>query len=150
VLEKPYLALTLPTDTGMIIPGDYVKIILTRPNLLGAASTMPDANMSQSDAIIVGKDDGFKVLAVGGSLFRTRQQTMAQDQYGSAATANKSVTLQVTEAQAKEIMNALGSLNSANKVTLLLCPSAKTAPPETQTPEPPVTAPSRPAAGTRP
>ncbi len=148
VLEKPYMALTLPADTGMIIPGDYVKIILARPSLLGAVSTVPAAGMPQSDVIIVGNDPGFKVLAVGGSLFKTRQQTMASDQYSSAA--NKTVTLQVTEAQAKEIMNVLGSLNSANRVTLLLCPSAKTAPPETPAAEPPAAVTSRPATGTRP
>jgi Flp pilus assembly protein CpaB len=149
VLEKPFMALSLPADPGMIIPGDYVKIILARPNLLGSVTTMPEAGMPQSDVIVVGKDPGFKVLAVGGSLFKTRQQAMASDQYGSAASANKTVTLQVTEAQAREIMNVLGSLNSANRVTLLLCPSAKTAPPETPPAEPPAAVTSRPATGTR-
>jgi Flp pilus assembly protein CpaB len=150
VLEKPYMALTLPTETGMIIPGDYVKIILTRPNLIGAASTVPVAGVPQNDAIIVGKDEGFKVLAVGGSLFKTRQQAMASDQYGSGAATSKTVTLQVTEAQAKEIMGTLGSASSANKATLLLCPSAKTAPPQMAVAEPPATGTSRPASGARP
>ena len=130
VLEKPYFALTLPAETGMIIPGDYVKIMLTRSNLVSVAATMPvAAGMMPYDATIIGKDEGFKVLAVGGSLFMTRAQTLTSDQYNSSAAANKSVTLQVTEAQAKEIMSALGTLSNANRATLLLCPSSKTAPP---------------------
>jgi Flp pilus assembly protein CpaB len=141
VLEKPYYALTLPAETGMIIPGDLVKIMLTRSNLVSAAATMPAAaGMMPYDATIIGKDDGFKVLAVGGYLFKTRAQTLTSDQYNSSAAANKTVTLQVTEAQAKEIMSALGSPSNSNRATLLLCPSSKTAPP------PPV--PSEPAAGT--
>jgi Flp pilus assembly protein CpaB len=153
ILEKPYFALTLPAETGMIIPGDYVKIILTRTNMVNVASSMPVAGAPAYDAVIIGKDEGFKVLAVGSYLFKTRQQTLFVDQSSSVANAaNKTVTLQVTETQAKEIMSALGSLSSSNKATLLLCPSAKTAPPETPAAEPAVpaaTAASRPATGPR-
>jgi Flp pilus assembly protein CpaB len=132
VLVKPYMALTLPAEPGLIIPGDYVKIILTKSNLVGAASPTPVEGVPQFDATIVGKGDGFKVLAVGGSLFKTRQQALMQDPYSSSATASKTVTLEVTEAQAKEIMGAIGSLSSANKAILLLCPSAKTEPPNVE------------------
>ena len=150
VLENQFRALTLLTEPGLVIPGDYVKILLTKSNLTGAVATMPVAGVAPYDATIVGKDEGFKVLAVGGSLFKTRQQALMPEQYGSAATANKTVTIQVTEAQAKEIMSQVGSLNSANKVTLLLCPSAKTAAPtETPPAEPPPPAASRPATGPR-
>jgi Flp pilus assembly protein CpaB len=153
VLEKPYLALTLPTEPGLIIPGDYVKLVLTKSNLTGMTATMPVAGVTPYDATIVGKDEGFKVLAVGGSLFKTRQQALMPEQYGAAASASKTVTIQVTETQAKEIMSAVGSLNSANKVTLLLCPSAKTAPPPDAPPAPPepaVPPTSRPASGAAP
>jgi len=150
-LEKPYYALTLPAETGMIIPGDFVKIILTRSNLAGAVSAAPDAAaFLPYDATIIGKEEGFKVLAVGGYLFKTRAQTLASDQYNSNAAANKTVTLQVTEAQAREVMSAMGSLSNSNRAILLLCPSAKTAPPEVTSGEPAAAAASRPAAATRP
>jgi Flp pilus assembly protein CpaB len=147
-LEKPYFALTLPAETGMIIPGDFVKIILTRASLMGAVATSPDATgVMPYDATIIGKDEGFKVLAVSGALFKTRAQTLGSDQYSSGTSANKTVTLRVTEAQAREIMSALGSLSSSNRAVLLLCPSAKTAPPEMPPSEP---ANTRPAPATRP
>ena len=148
ILEKPYFALTLPAETGMIIPGDYVKIILTKPNLVNAASPTPVAGAPSYDATIIGKDEGFKVLAVGAYLFKTRQQMLFADSSSSSASAanNKTVTLQVTDAQAKEIMAALGTLSSSNKAILLLCPSAKTAPPPVPPSEPATgSAPARPA-----
>jgi Flp pilus assembly protein CpaB len=130
VLEKPYFALTLPADVGMIIPGDYVKIIVTKANLTAAAAAAAGnpapASIMPYDAVVLGKGDGYKVLAVGGSLSKTRQQVLAADQYGTAAP--KSVTIQVKEEDAKEIMSALGSVS--NKATLLLAPSANTASPE--------------------
>src|SRR5206468_3131136 len=108
VLEKPYFALSLPADTGMIVPGDYVKIIVTKANLTSAAAAAagnaPPPSAMPYDATIIGKGDGYKVLAVGGALFKTRQQVLTSDQYNTSAP--KSVTLQVTENDAKEIMSA--------------------------------------------
>ena len=45
------------------------------------------------DPIVIGKDKGFKVLAVGGYLFRTRQQGLAADQYGSSSAGASSASL---------------------------------------------------------
>jgi hypothetical protein len=138
VLEKPYRALTLPAEAGILIPGDYVKILVTRTNV---ATTEPTA-ASPYDATVIGNDEGFKVLAVGSYLFKTRQQALFVDPMnGAANAANKTVTLQVTEDQAKQILSTLGSLTSSNKPTLLLCPSPKTAAPsvpasESVTPSP--------------
>jgi Flp pilus assembly protein CpaB len=134
VLEKPYFALTLPAETGMIIPGDFVKIIVTKANLVNAAAgSAALASAMPYDAQIIGKDEGYKVLAVGGYLFKTRQQVLTSDQYGSSSTTNKTVTLQVTEAQAREIMGALGSVTSSTKAILLMGPSANTMAPGTET-----------------
>jgi Flp pilus assembly protein CpaB len=145
VLEKPYMALTLTAETGILIPGDYVKLIVAKPNLVGAVATMPVAGVSAYETTIIGSGDGFKVLAVGAYLYKTRQQALYVDPTNSAVNAaNKTVTLQVTEAQAKEIMNALGSLSSTNKVPILLCPSEKTAPAKRTDEEP--STPAAPAA----
>jgi len=144
-LEPPNYALTLPAETGMIIPGDYVKIIITKANTVnqpGASPTMVAGGLP-FDATIIGKDSGFKVLAVGGYLFKTRQQVLTSDQFGAASSASKSVTLQVTEPQAKEIMAALGTLSTTNKATLLLCPGPNTKPPTVEgAPETPASAPA--------
>jgi Flp pilus assembly protein CpaB len=144
VLEKPYMALTLPAESGILIPGDYVKIILTKTNMVNVAATEPVAAPAY-DTTILGKDDGFKVLAVGSYLFKTRQQALFVDPGNAAAANNKTVTLQVTEDQAREILSALGSLSSSNRPTLLLCPSPKTAPPSAPVPEsvPPSTTPAK-------
>jgi Flp pilus assembly protein CpaB len=140
VLEKPYRALMLPAEAGILIPGDYVKIMLTKANMVGAAATEPVAT-SAYDANIIGPEEGFKVLAVGSYLFKTRQQALFADPMNAAGASNKTVTIQVTEDQAKQILSALGSLTSSNKPTLLLCPSPKTAAPsvpasESVTPSP--------------
>jgi len=137
VLEKPYFALTVPAETSMIIPGDFVKIIITRVNAPAAArggtATGPGGESLPFDAVVIGKDPGYKVLAVGGYLSKTRQQVMTGEQYGSSASAAKSVTLEVTEPQAKEIMSALGSTGSSGqRANLLLCPSTNTAGATTQ------------------
>ncbi|HVT80953.1 MAG TPA: hypothetical protein VHM90_09870 [Phycisphaerae bacterium] len=145
-LEAPFFALTLPAETGMIIPGDFVKIIITKANTVSEGAGSPRmAGGLPFDATIIGKDAGFKVLAVGGYLFKTRQQVLTADQYGAASNAAKSVTLQVTEPQAKEIMGALGSLSTTNKAILLLCPGPNTKPPAVEGAPVPV-----PATATRP
>lgn len=151
-LEKPYFALTLPAETGMIIPGDFVKIIITRANVMnqaaaGGATPVMTPGGLPFDATIIGRDDGFKVLAVNGYLFKTRQQVLTSDQFSGGSSANKSVTLQVTEPQAREIMAALGSLSTSNKAILLLCPG-----PNTKAPSVPEAVPSAPASrpATRP
>ena len=125
-LSDPYFALTIPADTGMIIPGDHVKIILAK---LSIPTTEPATTMPAFDAVILGPKEGFKVLAVGPYLVKTRSQVTTSDQYSAGAASQKTVTLQVTDPQAREIMGALSSLNSGQKATLLICPSDLTRPP---------------------
>jgi hypothetical protein len=143
-LENPNLR-ALPIsikNIGMVIPGDFVKIVLPSRPLSSATGTEPAP--PPSDALIIGRDPGFRVLAVRGASHLTRQQALAFDQSGSGG-SNQNVTLQVTEAQAREIVNALGTA-SYNIGYLMICPSPLTAPPSVpdETPTPPVT--SRPAA----
>ncbi len=132
ILEKPYRALTIPLkNIGMVIPGDYVKIVLPPKPGYSSATTEPtllNPGVLSNDAQIIGRDEGFKVLAVSGMLRRTRPQALASDQTG-AGNANQNVTLQVTEAQAKEIIGAFWASTSSNNAYLLLCPSANTAAP---------------------
>ena len=64
----------------------------------------------------------FKVLAVNQRLSRARSQVTAADAYQSAGdtNSNQTVTLEVTEAQAKSILEQTGA--GQLPVTLLLCP----------------------------
>jgi len=125
VLEKPYYALTIPAETGMIIPGDTVKIIFAKA---APASTTVTAGVSNAsyDATIIGDEDGFKVLAVGGYLYKNRSQVLVSDQHNSSGSL-KNVTLRVTDKQARQIIGALGALSGSQKATLMICP-----PPDTQ------------------
>jgi hypothetical protein len=60
------------------------------------------------------------VLAVGGSLSRTRSQATNADQYASTGSA-RMVTLEVTAEQAKEVVGEIS--NSAQRNMLLICPA---------------------------
>jgi Flp pilus assembly protein CpaB len=116
-LREPYRALTLPADAGLVIPGDYVKVVVAHADMAAAAGARAPAY----DTAIVGPDGGYRVLAVGSSLIKTRAQVTAADQYDNSASGSKSVTLEVTEDQAKQLLGAVGP--GAQKVTLLLCPT---------------------------
>jgi Flp pilus assembly protein CpaB len=126
VLEKPYYALTIPADANMIIPGDTVKIIFAKTPTASVTPGAIAAN-TQFDATIIGDEDGFKVLAVGGYLYKNRAQVLVSDQYNSGAGA-KTVTLRVTDKQARQIVGALGALGGSQKATLMICPPSDTQP----------------------
>ena len=114
---------------GIVIPGDYVKVIVSRPEVAGlmpattegggTAALPAVAGRPGYQAAILGPANGFRVLAVGRSLFKTRQQVTAADQYEAGAANNKAVTLEVTEEQAAEITRSMGP--SQQRATLLLC-----------------------------
>jgi hypothetical protein len=74
----------------------------------------------------VGPEEGFKVIAVNGNLFKTRSQVTVADQYQSSSSSQKYLTIQVTDAQAKEVMGALSSMSSGQKAPFLICPSSNT------------------------
>jgi Flp pilus assembly protein CpaB len=121
-LAPGYRAITIPAETGIIIPGDYVKVVVPRPDVAGAAQVgagVADPNRGAYQVAIIGRGNGYRVIAVGGSLFKTRQQVTAADQYDAGGGNSKTVTLEVTEDQAAEIMRAVG--NTQQKVTLLMC-----------------------------
>jgi Flp pilus assembly protein CpaB len=113
-------ALTLPAEAGLIIPGDYVKIMVVRANAPASPDAPRAAAGSPFEAELVGSGNGYRVLAVGGSLSKTRSQATAADQYESGGNSAKTVTLEVTEAQAKEIGRAIGP--NSQKNMLLICP----------------------------
>jgi Flp pilus assembly protein CpaB len=123
-LEEPYRALTIPAVPGIVIPGDYVKVMVARADVSAAASGAPDVRGPVGyEAGLVGKGQAYRVVAVGNSLSKTRQQVTAADQYESGAGGSaKTVTLAVTEDQAREILRAVGT--GGQPVTLLLCPPA--------------------------
>jgi Flp pilus assembly protein CpaB len=108
-------ALTIPAEPGIIIPGDRVKLLVSRPD----PSAPPEARGSQQ-VTLIGQGNGYRVLAVGGSLFKTRQAVTAAEQYETSSVNAKTVTLAVTEQEATEIQGALAS--GQGRPTLLLCP----------------------------
>jgi Flp pilus assembly protein CpaB len=121
-LEEPYRALTIPAVPGIVIPGDWVKVMVARADVSAAAAgAAPDVRGPVGyEAGLVGKGQAYRVVAVGNSLSKTRQQVTAADQYESAGGNAKTVTLAVTEEQAREILRAVGT--GGQPVTLLLCP----------------------------
>jgi len=128
-------ALSLPVRgahalSGLLVPGDYVKLFVTRPvvrmrtiSAQGADDVpvpVPEASGKYETTLVL--PDAVKVLAVGRRLSRSRQQFGAADQYESAGEgeAQQTVTLEVTEAQAKTVLEATGA--GQLPLTLVLCP----------------------------
>lgn len=157
-LHGQSLAMSVPVKGvnalgGLIAPGDYVKLMVTRPTpasrfglamavATGAAgasgassaTTRPVSGPSEPPAppppppapkpfeTVLVSPAPFRVLAVNQRLSRARPQVTAADAYQSAgdANGNQTVTLEVTEAQAKNILEQTGA--GQLPVTLLLCP----------------------------
>lgn len=149
-------AITIPVKGanalgGLLVPGDYVKLLVTKMNVGGAASAPPPSNDTSGGASAAGGGDmgggtfaggrmvawqtsmisngqPYRVLAVGRSLTRTRSSVTASDRYegGFESDNQATVTLEVTEAQAREILQSTGA--GTLPVTLLLCPPPTTRP----------------------
>lgn len=135
-LQEPFRALTIPADAGLVIPGDYVQILVAHPefNGGGAVAAGPDGAppaaapkppMPSNNAVLVSNGRAYKVLAVNGSLSRTRSQATNADQFANSAAA-KAITLEVTDDQAKEIVSAISPNPTRNLV--LICPPVAAAP----------------------
>ncbi len=120
---------------GLVRPGDFVKLFVTRPRLRGGPATpAPDPADAASATAPVGEAPALrwetiaimpqplKVLAVGSRLTRQRPQITATDQYENAGASQgeHTVTLEVTEEQAKSILEQTGG--GQLSVTLILCP----------------------------
>ncbi|HVX86069.1 MAG TPA: SAF domain-containing protein [Phycisphaerae bacterium] len=126
-LKDPYRALTIAATPGIVIPGDYVKVMVSRAVPSGGAAgpggaVAVGAGGAAYEATLVGKGEAYRVIAVGNSLSKTRQQVTAADQYENGGTNARTVTLAVTEAEAEAILRAVGP--GGAPVTLLLCPPA--------------------------
>jgi Flp pilus assembly protein CpaB len=139
-------ALSIPVKganalSGLVVPGDHVKLMVTRPVIAlprpaTRPATMPATAPSEDvepielpvaarwETIMVAPT-AFKVIAVNQRLSRSRPQVTAAEQYQSSgeSSASQTVTLEVTEAQAKAILEQTGGGQLA--VTLLLCPPEK-------------------------
>jgi Flp pilus assembly protein CpaB len=118
-LKPEERALTITAEPGIIIPGDFVKLIVTRPEAIVPTESGQGGTRVPGQVTLIGHGNGYRVVAVGSSLFKTRQQVTGADQAESGSGA-RTVTLAVTEAEATEIQGALGP--GQVRPTLLLCP----------------------------
>lgn len=114
---------------GLLIPGDYVKVLVTRPKPVARPTTAPSdpagdvAEPAGWETIIV-SPQAFRVIAVNQRLSRSRSQLTAADQYQSAgeSTSQQTVVLEVSEPQAQMILEKTGGGSGQLPITLLLCP----------------------------
>ena len=132
--------------SGLLQPSrDYVKLFVTRPianaTAIAPVSATAPVEVSSSDPNpkigVTGERASvyrafqlvggvpLKVLAVGAHLAHVRMQPTAADSYIAASQAEnlQTVTLEVTEAQAKEILEQTAA--GMYQVTLILCPPPK-------------------------
>lgn len=113
---------------GLLIPGDYVKVLVTRPKPAARLTTMPtdpDGYSTPEPAAwetVIVSPQAFRVIAVNQRLSRSRSQLTAADQYQGAgeSTSQQTVTLEVTESQAQTILEQTGG--GQLPISLLLCP----------------------------
>lgn len=114
---------------GLLIPGDYVKVLVTRPKPAARPATLPAGTEVETpteatyETVIV-SPQAFRVIAVNQRLSRSRSQLTAAEQYQGAgeSTSQQTVTLDVSEAQAKTILEQTGGGSGQLPITLLLCP----------------------------
>jgi Flp pilus assembly protein CpaB len=136
-VERDKRALSIPARgahalSGHLVPGDYVTLMVTRP-LVSTARPVASANPGDDDDdFIPGQmsvrwettvviPEPLKVLAVGSRLSGQRQQLRMADQYERATPeSQQTVTLEVTEAQARTILEQTGA--GQLPVTLILHP----------------------------
>lgn len=122
--KAPFVALPIQAEAGIAIPGDWVQVMVTRPDLSAAVNPAAGGRMPFV-ATFAAEGKPFRVIAVGGALFRTRSAVMAADAGGSSS-SNKTVTLEATDQDALEIQGALG--NGSQKATLVIVAPPATAP----------------------
>ena len=112
---------------ALLVPGDYVRLMVTHPvppkRIMASsqpAETIEPATSEEFTTVVI--PPTFKVLAVNDRLSRSRSQVTAAEVYQSASAniANPTVTLEVSEADAKSILEQTGA--GKFPVTLLLCP----------------------------
>ena len=105
-VKEPYRLVTIPANPGLIVCGDWIKV-------------------GNSNGLMIGGGP-FRVVAVGGVIKRSRNPATIR-QVDSDRSAPKTVSLEVSEAQASELFKGMST--SPDKNFLVLCPP----PPSPQT-----------------
>ncbi len=117
---------------SLLVPGDYVRLMVTHPvpprRIMASSEpseTVEPASNQEFATVVI--PPTFKVLAVNDRLSRSRSQVTAAEAYqaASANIANPTVTLEVSESDAKNILELTGA--GKFPVTLILCPPPTTA-----------------------
>jgi len=99
-IKEPYRLITIPANPGLIVCGDWIKI-------------------GNSDGLMVGGGP-FRVVAVGGMIKRPRNAPTIRLAENDRS-APKTVSLEVSEAQALELFKGIST--SPDKNFLVLCPT---------------------------
>jgi Flp pilus assembly protein CpaB len=112
----------------LLVPGDYVRLMVTHPlppkRIVASSQPTETADPSNNQEFVtVEIPTSFKVLAVNNRLSKTRLQVTASEAYQSASEniANPTILLEVTDAEAKMILEQTGA--GKYPVTLLMCPA---------------------------
>ena len=133
-LRPGMMAMSLPIKSanalgGLLVPGQYVRLLVTRPAPMMRATSGPSDMEAlpgtKFEADFVGPP--FKVLAINDRLSRSRAQLTAADAYQSAgeSMSNSTITLEVTEADAKLIEQETGAGKFPISLTLCASPAEK-------------------------
>ncbi len=123
--------------TGLLVPGDFVKLYIALPGTPPGITTMPalDPNTDSTARYHVEPilPDPVRVLAVGTRLSRSRQQVTLAEQYqtNSEPEAQQTITVEVSEAQIITLLQHTGPVGQGQvPVIAVLCPK----PAQTETP----------------
>ncbi len=109
--------------SGLLVPGDSVKVLITQ--------TQSNSTGVQINTISAGEGASFRVVAVGTQLARSRVAITAVEQYDAAnsSESQQTVTLEMTEAQAKEITSLSNAFRAPITLILANVASQPAAPP---------------------
>jgi Flp pilus assembly protein CpaB len=107
-------ALNITANAGLAIPGDYVKIFTSNGTILAGGQA-------------------FRIIAINGAMKMFRQPVTVGEQSQAGVGGAKQVTLEVTEAQASEILKGMGPSQERNY--LLICPPPQPPAPVASRPE---------------
>jgi Flp pilus assembly protein CpaB len=94
-------ALNITANAGLAIPGDFVKILTMNGTVLAGGQA-------------------FRIIAINGAMKMFRQPVTIGEQSQAGVGGARQVTLEVTEAQATEILKGMGPSQERNY--LLICP----------------------------
>lgn len=141
--DKRAMAVSVRGTNG-ILPdlyvGDLVKLYITRLGARAPAATAPATtdpagfdSAAAAAPVPVGEPtyDAYpilpasvRILSIGGNASRTRRPVTAIEQYDSLSQSNNllSVTIEVTEDQARTVLTHIGSGQNQVPVVLILCP----------------------------